>query len=117
VSTGGQGPVRIGCSGWNYPHWRNGVSYPPRLAASRWLAYYAQFFETVEVHATFYRLPQRSSVQRFYACIEPLVGSPKLGPILWQLPPNVKRDDRRLAGALERLPRGERHCFEFREPS
>jgi uncharacterized protein YecE (DUF72 family) len=151
VSTGDQRPVRVGCSGWNYAHWRNGVFYPPRLAASKWLAYYAQFFDTVEVNATFYRLPKRSSVarwvetvppdfafalkasrylthikrltdlgpglDRFYACIEPLVGSPKLGPILWQLPPNFKRDDERLARALERLPQGERHCFEFREPS
>ena len=52
---------------------------------------------------------------RFYACIEPLLASTKLGPILWQLPPNFKRDDERLAGALERLPRSERHAFEFRD--
>ena len=38
---------------------------------------------------------------------------PKLGPILWQLPPTFRRDDERLAQALEALPPG-RHCFEFR---
>src|SRR5262249_11402370 len=43
--------------------------------------------------------------------------SPKLGPILWQLPPNFQRDDDRLAAGLERLPRGQRHCFEFRHES
>ena len=53
---------------------------------------------------------------RFYERIEPLVESPKLGPVLWQLPPTFKRDDERLASALELLPEG-RHCFEFREPS
>jgi uncharacterized protein YecE (DUF72 family) len=53
---------------------------------------------------------------RFYERIEPLVESGKLGPVLWQLPPNMKRDDERLANALEALPPG-RHCFEFREPS
>ena len=142
-------PVRIGCSGWNYPHWRERV-YPKRCPASRWLEYYAGLFDTVEVNTTFYRLPRRDAVarwveqapedfvfavkmsryithlkrltdvedglSRFYDRIEPLVDSPKLGPVLWQLPPNFKRDDERLAGALTALPPG-RHCFEFREPS
>ena len=36
--------------------------------------------------------------------------------MLWQLPPNFKRDDGRLANALRELPAG-RHCIEFREPS
>jgi uncharacterized protein YecE (DUF72 family) len=55
-------------------------------------------------------------VGRFYERIEPLLGTPKLGPIVWQLPENFHRDDERLADALERLPDG-RHCFEFRHPS
>jgi uncharacterized protein YecE (DUF72 family) len=55
-------------------------------------------------------------VQRLYAGISPLVESPKLGPVLWQLPERFHRDDDRLAFALERLPPG-RHCFEFRHPS
>ena len=54
-----------------------------------------------------------SGVERFYERIEPLVESPKLGPVLWQLPPNFKRDDDRLAARSTRLPPG-RHCFEFR---
>jgi uncharacterized protein YecE (DUF72 family) len=144
-------PMRIGCSGWNYSDWRNGVFYPPRLAQRRWLDYYAERFDTVEVNATFYRLPRRSAVanwveqsppgflfsvkasrylthikrlrhlgpglERFYACIEPLLESSKLGPILWQLPPNFRRDDERLAAALEQLPSGQRHCIEFRHES
>ena len=57
--------IRVGCSGWNYAHWRNGVFYPPRCPARRWLAYYAERFETVEVNATFYRLPRESSVARW----------------------------------------------------
>jgi uncharacterized protein YecE (DUF72 family) len=55
-------------------------------------------------------------VRRLYAGIAPLVESPKLGPVLWQLPERFHRDDDRLASALERLPPG-RHCFEFRHPS
>jgi uncharacterized protein YecE (DUF72 family) len=142
-------PVRIGCSGWNYAHWRERV-YPKGLPARRWLEFYATLFDTVEVNNTFYRLPKRSSVagwverspadfvftvkssrylthikrltdlgggvERFYACIEPLVESGKLGPVLWQLPGNFRRDDERLASALEQLPPG-RHCFEFRHAS
>ena len=55
-------------------------------------------------------------MRRFYAGIEPLVGSGKLGPVLWQLPANFKRDEERLADVLHMLPEG-RHCFEFRDPS
>jgi uncharacterized protein YecE (DUF72 family) len=55
-------------------------------------------------------------IKRFYAPLEPLRQAGKLGPVLWQLPGNFKRDDARLAAALELLPEG-RHCFEFRHPS
>jgi uncharacterized protein YecE (DUF72 family) len=58
-----------------------------------------------------------AGLARFYERIEPLLQSPKLGPLLWQLPPTFKRDDGRLAEALARLPRGQRHAFEFRHAS
>jgi uncharacterized protein YecE (DUF72 family) len=54
-------PVHIGCSGWNYAHWRERV-YPHGLPQRRWLAYYARMFETVEINNTFYRLPNRDAV-------------------------------------------------------
>jgi uncharacterized protein YecE (DUF72 family) len=150
VREAGSRSVRIGCSGWNYASWRHGVFYPERCPARLWLEYYARSFDTVEVNATFYRLPTVKAVQgwvdqtpddfvftvkasrylthikrladlgpgleRFYERIEPLVRSPKLGPVLWQLPPTFKRDDDQLAAALARLPPG-RHAFEFRHES
>lgn len=58
----------------------------------------------------------RDGIARFYGAIERLAGSPKMGPVLWQLPESFRRDDERLAGALGQLPPG-RHCFEFRHPS
>ena len=53
---------------------------------------------------------------RYYEAIGPWPSSSKLGPVLWQLPANFKRDEDRLADALERFPPG-RHCFEFRHES
>ena len=41
----------------------------------------------------------------------------RLGPLLFQLPPYLRRDDDRLAAFLERLPAGVRPAFEFRHAS
>jgi uncharacterized protein YecE (DUF72 family) len=57
-----------------------------------------------------------SGIERYYERLEPLARSPKLGPVLWQLPATFRRDDNRLAAALAALPPG-RHCFEFRHAS
>ena len=54
--------VRIGCSGWSYEDWRGGL-YPDGLPQRRRLERYAEVFDTVEVNATFYRLPKESTVQ------------------------------------------------------
>ena len=42
---------------------------------------------------------------------------PKLGPILFQLPPNFKKDLDRLGDLLAQLPADLRYAFEFRHPS
>jgi uncharacterized protein YecE (DUF72 family) len=55
-------------------------------------------------------------LQRFYEGIELLAKAGKLGPTLWQLPANFRRDDERLANLLDRVPPG-RHCVEFRDAS
>ena len=55
-------------------------------------------------------------IERFSERIEPLARTPKMGPVLWQLPEWFERDDDTLAAALDALPAG-RHCFEFRHPS
>lgn len=53
--------IRIGCSGWNYRHWR-GRFYPEKLAMKRWFAFYADHFDTVEINNSFYRLPRPETV-------------------------------------------------------
>ena len=41
------GEVRVGCSGWQYKHWR-GNFYPADIPVSRWFDRYAEIFDTVE---------------------------------------------------------------------
>ncbi len=48
--------VRIGTSGWSYKHWR-GVFYPENLPHAEWFGFYLGCFDTVELNASFYRLP------------------------------------------------------------
>lgn len=139
----------IGTSGWNYPHWR-GVFYPPGLAQSRWLEYYAGAFNSVELNVTFYRLLKRQTfegwrqrtpegfrfvvkgsrfithVKKLHSAAEPLtllienargLGE-KLAAFLWQLPPTLKKDLKRLEAFLESLRNtGIRQAFEFRNES
>jgi uncharacterized protein YecE (DUF72 family) len=140
--------VRIGCSGWQYRHWR-GDFYPAALPASRWLEFYASHFDTVEINNSFYRLPEptvftlwrrrvppgfiyavkasrflthmkklkdpEEPLDRFFSRARQL--GPKLGPVLYQLPPRWPVNVDRLANFLKHLPRRRRHAIEFRDPS
>jgi uncharacterized protein YecE (DUF72 family) len=72
--------------------------------ASRYLTHYRRLRDISE------------GIARYYERIEPLVDSGKLGPVVWQLPANFRRDDDLLAAALGELPAG-LHCFEFRHES
>lgn len=60
------GRARIGCSGWVYADWR-GIVYPPELRPAEWFSHYASQFDTVEINATFYRLPTPRAVERWAA--------------------------------------------------
>src|SRR5579884_695533 len=48
--------IHIGTSGWHYKHWV-GTFYPPKMPASKMFAFYQQYFDTVELNNSFYRLP------------------------------------------------------------
>ena len=140
--------VFVGTSGWQYRHWR-GRFYPERLPPGSWLEYYAERFCTVEVNASFYRLPERVTVERWAATVprafvfvfkasrylthvrrlrdpeEPLRrmydviagAGTRPGPVLFQLPPTLRRDDGLLRELLDRLPREPPSAFEFRHES
>jgi uncharacterized protein YecE (DUF72 family) len=59
------GIVRIGTSGWSYPHWRRGVFYPEGLPQRAEADYARASFPTLELNATFYRLPTPTTVARW----------------------------------------------------
>ena len=113
------------------------------------LAYYVERFSTVEINASFYRMPNAKTVagwgaaapdgftyvlkapQRIthflrlrgvaeplsYFCDAARALGDKLGPLLFQLPPNFKKAPDRLAETLASLPAGLRAAFEFRHES
>ncbi|MBZ5570509.1 MAG: DUF72 domain-containing protein [Acidobacteriia bacterium] len=56
-------------------------------------------------------------VPRFLSTIEPIAQAGKLGPLLFQLPPNLKVDVALLEEFLAVVPRGVPSAFEFRHAS
>ncbi len=55
-----RGELRVGTSGWHYPHWRE-TFYPAGMATEDFLAFYAAHFNTVELNNSFYQLPSREN--------------------------------------------------------
>ena len=54
-----------GCSGFNYDDWK-GKFYPEDVPRNRWLEYYAEKFDTVEINSSFYRLPSEKTLKNWY---------------------------------------------------
>ncbi len=57
-----RGRIHVGCSGWNYEHWR-GRFYPEGAPQKRWFEFYARIFDTVEINNTFYQLPSAQTFE------------------------------------------------------
>jgi uncharacterized protein YecE (DUF72 family) len=49
--------IRIGPAGWSYPDWEGQVYPKPKPRGFDPLAYLAQYFDTIEINSTFYRIP------------------------------------------------------------
>jgi uncharacterized protein YecE (DUF72 family) len=113
------------------------------------LAYYVERFTTVEINATFYRMPSAKTVEGWgaaapagftyvlkapqrithfgrlldvdeplrYFCDAARTLGDRLGPLLFQLPPNFKKAADRLGTLLAIMPDGIRVAFEFRHES
>jgi uncharacterized protein YecE (DUF72 family) len=140
--------LHIGTSGWSYEHWK-GPFYPEKISGDEMLPAYADQFSTVEINATFYRLPSAKTVKHWkqavpddfifavkasrYITHQKKLNDPKestkkffdrlsllgnkLGPVLFQLPPNWHKDEQRLSTFLDVLPKAYQYVFEFRDPS
>jgi len=139
-----------GTSGFAYPNWRPQF-YPADLPAKKFLEYYSQRLNCVEVNYTFRRLAAATTLENwikatpqgflfcpkahqqithirqlkdvseftemFLRSIDPLRATRKLGPILFQLPPQFRSDLARLSEFLTGLPKELRYAFEFRHES
>jgi uncharacterized protein YecE (DUF72 family) len=142
------GRIRVGCSGWQYQHWRGDI-YPAELPVSRWFEHYARSFDTVEINNSFYRLPPAETfakwrerapkgflyavkASRYLTHMKKLTDpedplfrffenakqlGPRLGPVLYQLPPRWPVNVERFEIFLRTLPKRYRHTVEFREQS
>jgi uncharacterized protein YecE (DUF72 family) len=60
------------------------------------------------------RLKESEFLQAFFRAIDPLRSARRLGPVLFQLPPNFKCDAALLTSFLEKLPQDVQCAFEFR---
>ena len=86
-------------------NWRDAVpaGFLFAVKASRYITHYRKLKDPEE------------PVARALGRVEELGG--KLGPVLFQLPPNWRFNERRLRSFLEALPEGHRYAFEFRDAS
>jgi uncharacterized protein YecE (DUF72 family) len=62
--------IHVGTSGWNYRHWK-GVLYPENMKTSEWLPFYARRFATVEINNTFYRMPEKETLETWRDSVPP----------------------------------------------
>ena len=143
----GEKRIHVGTSGWTYDDW-SGTFYPKAVKGSERLAYYVECFNSVEVNATFYRVPSRAMIDAWNRRLGPefhlavkghrsvthirelrhcrkqlesfldrVLQLKRLKVILWQLPPTLEKDMKRLARFLAMLPDDVRHAVEFRHSS
>ena len=139
----------VGTSGYSYEEWK-GSFYPEKIPAKDMLRYYSERLSTVEINATFYRMPQPSMLEnwkeqvpgpfrfalkasqrithfkrlketdeetKYFLDTAAAVLAEQLGVVLFQLPPNMKKDLPRMETFLTLLPATTPAAFEFRHPT
>ena len=140
--------LHVGTSGYSYKEWK-GSFYPSKIPAKEMLGYYSERLSTVEINASFYRMPQKSMLEtwkeqvpknfrfslkapqrithfkrlketaedvRYFLDVASVLGD-QLGVVLFQLPPNMKKELARLEEFVDELPATIHSAFEFRHPS
>jgi uncharacterized protein YecE (DUF72 family) len=97
-------------------------SVPSEKSLAGWIAATPESFRfAVKAHQSITHIKRlrdaQYSVEEFVQSIEPLREAGRLGPILFQLPPNFKADATRLSDFLGILPSSFRAAIEFRHES
>jgi len=138
------GKLYVGSSGFSYATWKPDF-YPAGTKPNEFLRSYAERLNSVELNATFYRLPSEDQLRAWAAqtpagfrfavkmsrqithfgrvdgigtfCERVRALGDRLGPILVQLPPSRQRDDGLLRLFLDSLDPSLRYAFEFRHES
>ena len=87
--------LRLGTSSWTAPSWE-GPFYPKGLPAAKWLEHYASVFDTVEIDATFYRIPEERTVDAWRDRTPP-------GFLFAAKVPQVVTHEKMLEGCLEEM--------------
>ena len=90
--------------------------------AQKWIAGTPdRFLFTAKAHQVITHIKRLKQTEeflpRFLGTLEPIANAGKLGPLLFQLPPNMKADPGVLEDFLKILPRGVPSAFEFRNLS
>lgn len=107
---------RIGTVEINYTFRR----FPRSSTASQWAAETPEHFRfSFKMHQSVTHIARlkgvQGSVDDFLKALDPL--GPRLGVVLFQLPPSFEMDLERLRELLDELPMDKRFAFEFRHPS
>jgi uncharacterized protein YecE (DUF72 family) len=135
---GSMSELFAGTSGWAYPSWKPDF-YPAtqlntvevnftfrqlvkETTIQNWMQETPPHFRFgIKAHQVITHIKRLKGtedfVPRFLATIEPLAAAGKLGPVLFQLPPNLKADAGLLKDFLAMLPRTVPAAFEFRHAS
>ncbi len=56
---------KIGCSGFYYKEWKE-FFYPAGLPQKDWFKFYCEHFNTIEINASFYKIPSEKSLLKWY---------------------------------------------------
>lgn len=138
-----------GCSGFHYKEWK-GFFYPEKMPQRQWFEYYSSRFHTLELNVTFYRFPELSFLENWYAkspghflfsvkaprlithykkfrdtgsLLEDFYTTvrkglrDKLGPVLFQLPPQQHFSEEVLQQIIQNMDTSFDNVIEFRHAS
>lgn len=99
--------LRVGTSGWAYPHWK-GRFYPDTCPTPQFLAWYSRRMPTIEVNCTYYRLPTKQTFAKWREA------TPE-GFLFTVKAPGIITHEKRLVDVGEDLAQFLAHAYELNE--